>query len=72
MFAERVGDLALRASWRADGRYRPLERLDVILLGDILDLIRSRRWLEAAVRPWHDVQAPGVVQCTGQIVDDVL
>jgi len=72
MFAERIGDLALRASWRADGRYRPLDRLDVVLLGDVLDLIRSKRWVESAVRPWHDVQTPGVVQCVGQIVDDVL
>lgn len=72
IFAERIGDMALRASWRADGQYRPLDRLDVVLLGDIIDLIRSRRWLEAAVRPWHDLQAPSVVQCVGEIVGDVL
>lgn len=72
LFAERLGDLALRASWRTDGRYRPLERVDVLLLGDILDLIRSRRWTESQVRPWHDPHSAPVLDCVRQIVGDLL
>ncbi len=62
-FRERLRDMAYDASWRAtsDGKtvYKPLERLDVILLGDILDVIRSTEWPavapdhESYIRPWH-------------------
>ena len=51
-FRERVRDLAYDASWRQDGKYRPIEALDILLLGDILDVIRSDTWLEGKVRPW--------------------
>jgi UDP-2,3-diacylglucosamine pyrophosphatase LpxH len=58
MFADRLRDLAYNASWRPDGTYLPLEELHLILLGDILDIIRSTQWLEeengASVRPWSD------------------
>jgi UDP-2,3-diacylglucosamine pyrophosphatase LpxH len=54
VFAERLRDLAFAASWRADGSYRSLERVDVLLLGDVLDFLRSSAWAESGVRPWHD------------------
>jgi UDP-2,3-diacylglucosamine pyrophosphatase LpxH len=63
IFRARLRDMAYDASWRADGKYQPIESLDVLLLGDILDVIRSTRWLEAApdapnpVRPWDDPQS---------------
>ena len=41
IFAEQLHDLAASASWRVDGSYRPLERIDLVLLGDVLDVIRS-------------------------------
>ena len=41
MFAGRLADMTRRASWRADGEYRPLERIDLGLLGDVLDITRS-------------------------------
>src|SRR5687767_7467366 len=72
MFAQRLADLALRASWRADGRYRPVDRIDLVLLGDVLDLMRSRRWLEGATRPWSDLASPQLLETTTLIVDDVL
>jgi len=72
MFAQRLADLALRASWRADGRYRPIDRIDLVLLGDVLDLIRSRRWLEGSARPWSDLQSPQLLETTTLIVDDAL
>ncbi len=70
VFRERLRGLAYSASWRADGKYRPIERLDIVLLGDILDVLRSSRWLEdrpgvpARLRPWDDPESP---EFTGKI-----
>src|SRR5262245_10669768 len=72
MFVERLHDLAARASWRADDHYRPIERLDVVLLGDVLDIIRSQRWLETGARPWHDPNSAPVVDTVATIVDEIL
>jgi len=68
----RIRDLAQHASWRADGVYRPLSRIDLVLLGDTLDLVDSARWLRSATRPWHDSQAPATVEVVCGIVDDIL
>lgn len=63
VFRSRLRDLAYDASWRADGTYRPIEELDIVLLGDILDVIRSTKWLDAKrgepgyVRPWDNPQS---------------
>lgn len=65
VFRERLRDLAYDASWRSPGPgrkkggYKPIRRLDVVLLGDILDVIRSDKWPAVSpedasyVRPWH-------------------
>ena len=55
IFSERVRDMALDASFRQDNTYRPVERIDILLLGDILDVIRSTDWLEegATARPYR-------------------
>src|SRR5688500_7507265 len=63
IFAERLRELAESASWRADGSYRPVERIDLILLGDMLDAIRSAHWgTQEQVRPWSDPDSPDVVE----------
>jgi UDP-2,3-diacylglucosamine pyrophosphatase LpxH len=73
IFAERLQDLAERASWRAGGAYQPIERLDVILLGDIVDAIRSNVWLDRGrVRPWDDPQSPEYIDTIEQITLDTL
>ena len=72
LFAERLHDLALRASWRTDGSYRPIEQLDLLLLGDIFDLVNSNRWLQAAVRPWTDPSTPAFTETVSTIVDDIV
>ena len=56
IFADRIRDTAFYASWRKGGRYRPVERVDILLLGDILDVIRSTAWLEGedGARPWSN------------------
>ena len=54
IFAQALSDLAYDASKRADGRYEPIKELHLLLLGDILDVIRSTQWLDDPVRPWDD------------------
>lgn len=73
IFYERLVDLAVAASWRLDGRYRPIERFDIVLLGDVLDVIRSSRWgLQNAVRPWSSPQQPEFIDIVSQITNDIL
>jgi UDP-2,3-diacylglucosamine pyrophosphatase LpxH len=60
LFANRLQEMAYFASWRTDGRYEPIESIDLILMGDILDPLHSTRWLATApgdenyIRPWSD------------------
>ncbi len=73
LFAKRVRqDAHFASSQRAT--YRPIEELDVILLGDILEVLHSSRWLYAVgddarttmtkpgdpgyIRPWSDPNDP--------------
>jgi len=42
----------LRAGFRRDGRYRPIEAVDIVLAGDTFDALSSRRWTDR-LRPWH-------------------
>lgn len=58
-FVHMLSSQAESACWRqkpgrTDGVFEPLERIDVILLGDILDVIRSDHWLQTPLRPWDD------------------
>ncbi|MGA2031745.1 MAG: hypothetical protein ABSG68_05775 [Thermoguttaceae bacterium] len=72
LFAERLKELAFSASWRSDG-YRPVERIDLLLLGDVLDLIRSARWAALpGVRPWGNPHAPEFVEQIARITQDIL
>ena len=73
LFAKRLRQDAYFASTK-DGKYHPIEELDVILLGDILDPLHSIKWLypisdsERArmtkpgdpdyIRPWSDPKDP--------------
>ena len=72
LLSERLCDLAWRASWRADGIYQPIERLDMVLLGDVLDITGSQRWLKGDARPWSDVTTHAVSDTTAAIVDEIL
>lgn len=72
LFAERLRELAQRAAWRADGAFRPLEKIDVLLLGDLLDVIRSSHWTTNKVRPWHDPQAAQYTETVETIVKGIL
>lgn len=72
LLAERLADLAASASARADGSYRPIDRIDLVLLGDVLDVISSSRWLDSDVRPWDDLLSPAVAEAVTVIAGDVL
>lgn len=64
VFTERLDEMAMRASWREDGSYRPIEAVNILLLGDILDPLHSTLWLDtepntpAYTRPWTDRSKP--------------
>src|SRR5512134_1508041 len=64
LFSSRLRETAYYASFRRDGSYRPIESLDLLLMGDILDPLHSTLWLETApgtpdyTRPWTDSGHP--------------
>jgi hypothetical protein len=72
IFADRLRELAFSASWRGDGCYRPLEQIDLVLLGDGLDVIRSSRWLAEPTRPWHNAQSAEMVDVVARITNSIL
>lgn len=51
-FRADVARAAVRAGWRADGRYEPVPRVEIVFAGDTFDWLGSRLWL-GATRPWH-------------------
>ena len=73
-FLRTLAGQAESACWRLkpglqEGVFEPLERIDVLLLGDILDVMRSEHWLEpqryalgiapiAYCRMWHGDYPP--------------
>ena len=90
VFRQRLSDLAYDASWRLrtkrlrNGKeenvyvYEPIREFDIILLGDILDVIRSKRWGfgKNAVRPWDygksAVDTKRVAATVCAITNDIL
>jgi UDP-2,3-diacylglucosamine pyrophosphatase LpxH len=64
LFASRLNETAHFASFRRDGSYRPIESIDLVLMGDILDPLHSTRWLNTQstngvkVLPWTDSTDP--------------
>lgn len=74
IFTERVRDMAFDASFRQDNTYEPVERIDILLLGDILDVIRSTDWLAegSQVRPWSDPSNDAFIEKVQNISDAIL
>lgn len=73
IFVERLQDLAVGASWRADGSYRPIEGIDLVMLGDVLEVIRSSRWLaHDVIRPWGNTYRTEFIELVTQITADIL
>lgn len=82
-FRSNVQELAYFGSFRQDSnKYQPIESLDIVLLGDILDLIRSTKWSDEDVshpnyaRPWNDLEdaeeRAALARKVDQITDDIL
>lgn len=73
-FRDRLRDSAYDASWRSDNKYVPIEHIDLVLLGDILDVIRSTRWCQAFsdVRPWGNQNDPKFSDLVSQITRDII
>ncbi|MBI5822909.1 MAG: hypothetical protein HZB18_02705 [Chloroflexi bacterium] len=79
LFARRLTETARFASLRRDGGYRPIDSLDVLLMGDILDPLHSARWLDSSssdshyIRPWSDTNSPAyaakLLEVTNAILD---
>jgi UDP-2,3-diacylglucosamine pyrophosphatase LpxH len=78
LFADRLKELAENASWRSDGKYRPVENIDILMMGDILEMLHSTIWLETKlgdpgyVRPWTDFRAPEFAATIQKITRAVL
>src|SRR5690349_22966541 len=64
LFSNRLSETVYYASFRQNGRYQPIESLDLLLLGDVLDPLHSTLWLDTApgalnyTRPWTDIHSP--------------
>jgi len=71
-FREHLRDLAYDASWRGHARYEPIKELHLVLLGDILDVIRSVKWCAAQIRPWSDVHDPRLAALVADINGEIL
>ena len=74
IFAERLQELARDASTRKDGKYKPIQRIDLVLLGDILDVIRSTTWNQPTcqVRPWDDSRERQFIDQVQYVTDRIL
>lgn len=78
LFSNRLRETAYYASFRKDGTYRPLEDLDLVLLGDILDPLHSTLWLDTVrsdknyTRPWTDFNSPFFAAKLGQTTQAII
>ncbi|HEV7283081.1 MAG TPA: hypothetical protein VGN57_22935 [Pirellulaceae bacterium] len=67
--AQQIETAALDACVRSDGTEAPIEKVDVVFLGDVLDLAHSRRWIDRNVRPWSDPATPAFASTVHEILD---
>ncbi len=72
LFVAKLNELAAAASHRADGSNRPLDVIDLVLLGDAIDLIGSTQWLSTGARPWHDPGSPETFAAFDRIMRSVV
>lgn len=82
IFRNRINDMAYDASWRcgsdkhdrSQDTYQPIEQLDIILLGDIIDMIRSEQWntQPESNMPWTTERTDTFFNQISAIVEAVL
>lgn len=78
LFSNRLSESAYYASFRRDGSYHPIESLDLLLTGDILDPLHSTLWLDTApgvanyTRPWTDASSPSFAATLAETTKAIL
>ena len=78
LFSNRLRETAYFASFRENGRYRPVEDIDLLLMGDIIDPLHSTLWLDteensaAYTRPWTSSSAPPFASKLAQTTQAVI
>jgi UDP-2,3-diacylglucosamine pyrophosphatase LpxH len=78
LFRERLEDMAYDASKRNENIYKPIREFDLVLLGDIFDLLRSTQWTDedkgqpGFARPWMNPDDPMLIKKIENIVDGIL
>ena len=78
LFSNRLNESARYASFRRDGTYKPIEHLDLLLMGDILDPLHSTLWLNTTpdaanyTRPWTDTNNPHFAQTLTETTRAIL
>jgi len=78
VFRERLESMAYDASKRDDDTYKPIQEFDLVLLGDIFDMLRSTQWNnetmgeEGHARPWSDPNDPALARKVEQLIDGIL
>lgn len=84
IFRNRISDMAYDASWRkgenksdkTNGNYQPVESIDILLLGDIIDMIRSEKWNDQPENnmPWtqarNDAFFDQITDIAGGVLDN--
>ncbi len=79
-FKAALAEIYEEAHWIAAEQKRTVH-LDLVLLGDVFDLLRTERWFEAPLeeRPWGSVDAldgakpsAGALARAGRILDDIV
>jgi UDP-2,3-diacylglucosamine pyrophosphatase LpxH len=77
-FRERLETQVRMACMRRDGQYRPVQQVDLLLLGDVLELLHSMRWFDESpvhhrqVRPWDDPTSPAFSDKLAEISTAIL
>ena len=70
IFFMELEDQIEAAGHRPDGSIIPVTEIDVVMLGDIFDIIRSELWLSSSVRPWDKVSQYAPIAT--KIVEDII
>ena len=70
--------MAFNASNPDGENYQPLESFDLLLLGDIFDMVRSVKWTEQEkgqpgyARPWSEPNSPAFLAKIDEITQAIL
>ena len=51
----------------------PVDRCDIVLNGDVLDVIRSKQWRDSEdLKPWSDPESDGFIKAVSEITEKIL